>query len=94
MAAKSIVARSFQVSGRVQGVGFRYFVLQLAEQLALRGHVRNTREGAVEVYAIGTPEGLSALGEQLWAGPPLARVDDVKESPVEMLPTDSFQVKY
>ena len=51
-------ARRFFVAGRVQGVGYRYFVQELAQELGLRGYVRNLRDGRVEVLAIGSPETL------------------------------------
>jgi acylphosphatase len=65
------------VRGRVQGVGFRWFVVDQARRLALTGKVRNLREGAVEVEARGTRAALELLLEKLREGPTLARVKDV-----------------
>ena len=74
-------ARRFFVAGRVQGVGYRYFVQELAQELGLRGYVRNRRDGRVEVFAMGTPEKLRQLGKELAKGPMMARVTDVNEEP-------------
>ncbi len=65
------------VQGRVQGVGFRYFVLDRARELHLKGIVRNLRNGDVEVIAEGPQGSLEALLAVLKVGPPAARVDNV-----------------
>jgi len=62
--------------GRVQGVGFRYFVRQQAEELGLVGWVRNLRDGRVELVAEGRRELLQQLAEALRRGPPGAQVDE------------------
>jgi acylphosphatase len=79
------LARLYHVRGRVQGVGFRYFVEQTANALGVRGWVRNVDDGSVEVYAVGTPAQLSELAGLLWKGPRWAEVRGVEESeaPVE-----------
>ena len=64
-------------SGRVQGVGFRYFVLRHAEAAGLRGYVRNLRDGRVEFLLQGTPAGVDSVIEQIRAGPAHARVTEV-----------------
>jgi len=74
------LARRFLVRGRVQGVGFRWFVEREAHILGLAGWVRNNSDGRVEVFAQGTPEQLSGLRARLQQGPRAARVDDVEES--------------
>ncbi len=66
------------VRGRVQGVGFRYFVQDEAQKLGLIGWVRNNSDGAVEVLAVGSAEQLVALHGRLRSGPRAARVDDVE----------------
>ena len=71
--------RQFLVRGRVQGVGFRWFVEREAQMLGIRGWVRNNLDGAVEVLAIGTREQLLAFRGKLREGPRAARVDDVEE---------------
>jgi acylphosphatase len=69
----------FLVQGRVQGVGFRWFVHREASELELRGWVRNTEEGDVEVVASGTAEDLAELRASLRKGPRGSRVDRVIE---------------
>jgi acylphosphatase len=69
----------FLVQGRVQGVGFRWFVQREASELDLRGWVRNTDEGHVEVVASGTVEDLAELRASLRRGPRGSRVDHVIE---------------
>lgn len=66
------------VEGRVQGVGFRFFVVDLAYALGLRGWVRNTYDGQVEVLAEGEREALERLLAELHRGPRSAYVTDVK----------------
>lgn len=69
----------FLVRGRVQGVGFRWFVHREASELELRGWVRNTEEGDVEIVASGEPPDLAELRASLRRGPRGARVDNVIE---------------
>ena len=68
------------VYGRVQGVGFRYFVIQKAHTLALRGYTRNESDGSVEVLAQGPHPALEQLLSYLRQGPSAARVRDVRVS--------------
>jgi acylphosphatase len=69
----------FLIQGRVQGVGFRWFVHREASELDLRGWVRNTEEGDVEVVASGTAEDLAELRASLRRGPRGSRVDRLIE---------------
>jgi acylphosphatase len=77
----------FRLAGRVQGVGFRYFVRHRALTLEIQGWVRNTPDGSVEAEATGPEQALAALEAELWKGPPGARVDRVERvklpAPVE-----------
>ncbi len=77
---KAIEARRFLVRGRVQGVGFRWFVEREAHILGVAGWVRNNADGSVEVLAQGTRDQLSGLRSRLRQGPRAARVDGVEES--------------
>ena len=77
--------RRFYVSGRVQGVGYRYFACDAADRQGVCGYARNLRDGRVEVYAIGTEEQLRALLAELRRGPRLARVENVSEAEAELL---------
>lgn len=67
------------VRGRVQGVGFRWFVAQQARALGLAGWVRNNEDGSVEVAACGAESVLLDLRRRLAEGPPAARVDAVDD---------------
>jgi acylphosphatase len=73
-----LVARRFLVSGRVQGVGFRYFTIEVAAAEALHGWVRNLADGRVEVLAEGDREAIDRLERRLRRGPPAGRVDAVE----------------
>ncbi|MEO6982208.1 MAG: acylphosphatase [Edaphobacter sp.] len=73
------MVRHYFVKGRVQGVGFRWFVQREAAELGLRGWVRNTDEGHVEVLAAGPAEDLSELKDALRKGSRGSRVDAVVE---------------
>ncbi|HKQ19663.1 MAG TPA: acylphosphatase [Candidatus Eisenbacteria bacterium] len=66
-----------RVSGRVQGVGFRYFVCERAEALGVAGSVRNLPAGSVEVEAEGPRDALETLLRELNEGPPHAQVANV-----------------
>jgi len=66
------------VHGRVQGVGFRYFVVTRARALGLTGTARNLADGTVEVYAEGDRAGLAQLERELRRGPPAADVSRVE----------------
>ncbi len=69
----------FLIKGRVQGVGFRWFVHREASELELHGWVRNTEDGDVEIVAAGTPEDLTDLRASVKRGPRGSRVDRVIE---------------
>ncbi|HMB83667.1 MAG TPA: acylphosphatase [Terriglobales bacterium] len=87
-------ARRFLVRGRVQGVGFRWFVEREANILGIAGWVCNNPDGNVEVLAMGTREQLAGLRSRLQEGPRAARVDDVEESESEPIAgLNSFQVR-
>jgi len=77
---KAIEARRFVVRGRVQGVGFRWFVEREAHILGIAGWVRNNHDGSVEVLAQGTRDQLSGLPSRLREGPRAARVDHIEVS--------------
>lgn len=70
----------FIVNGRVQGVGFRWFVMREAARLDLAGYVRNLPDGTVEVVARGPAAALTSLESALAHGPPAARVGSVDKT--------------
>ena len=86
-------ARLYRVKGRVQGVGFRYFVEQAANGLGLRGWVRNRDDGSVEVYAAGSAAQLSELAGLLRKGPRLAEVRGVDELEAQLEEHYGFSVR-
>ena len=71
----------FRVTGRVQGVGFRWWTRSLATRLGISGSVRNLPDGTVAVHARGSDEQLRDLQAQLAEGPPGARVEAVEPLP-------------
>lgn len=78
-------AKRFYVSGRVQGVGFRFFAERTAASLGVGGYVRNLFDGRVEVYAIGSADQMEALRNALQRGPRMADVDRVDELDADIL---------
>jgi len=85
--------RRFLVSGRVQGVGFRWFVEREAATLGVSGWVKNRDDGRVEVMATGSREQLATLYRLLQRGPRAARVDEVAASSAPFLDAKSFGIE-
>ena len=79
-------ARRIYVSGQVQGVGYRYFARNAAEQIGLSGYVKNLGDGRVEVYAIGLPVQLERLVSELRRGPRHASVEELVQEEAGLLP--------
>ena len=69
--------------GRVQGVGFRWFVHQAAERCGVSGWVRNLPDGGVEVLAEGVADAVEGLVRAVKSGPRFSRVDTVEQEDVE-----------
>jgi acylphosphatase len=72
-----LVARRFLISGRVQGVGFRYFVDARATAEGVHGWVRNLPDGRVEALLEGDEDSVDRVEAALWQGPSGAVVEDV-----------------
>lgn len=88
-----MAAYRYLVNGRVQGVGYRYFVLREAQALGVAGFARNLADGRVEVIAEG-PDGLLADFEaRLREGPGFARVEAVDRSPIPPRGGQGFQIR-
>ena len=87
--------RRWIVRGRVQGVGFRWFVGREAQRLGLGGFALNRPDGTVEVVSQGSEEALDAMERTLTRGPPMARVDAVERLhvPAELQVPKSFDIK-
>ena len=77
------VIRHVTISGRVQGVGYRYWVEQQARALGLEGWVRNRRDGSVEALFAGPADVVSDMVVSSRRGPSSARVDAVQEEPAD-----------
>jgi acylphosphatase len=76
-----VAEAGYRVTGRVQGVGFRWWTRSLATRLGLSGSVRNLPDGSVVVHARGTDEQLAELRVRLAEGPPGARVTSLDPLP-------------
>ena len=83
------------ISGRVQGVGFRWFVVRQAERLNIQGWTRNLADGRVEVLAAGHDEDLLKFEKAISNGPRLSRVDNVEkiDVPHELVHGKAFNIK-
>ena len=75
------VSRRLRIRGLVQGVGYRWSMLQEARRLGVHGWVRNRRDGSVEAAVAGPPLALEALVAWAKRGPPGSSVESVEESP-------------
>ncbi len=72
------------ISGRVQGVGFRWFAEREAQSRDVCGYARNLEDGRVEVLAQADPETLQAFFETLHRGPRASHVEDIQKMPVDV----------
>ena len=87
----SLVCRRCVVSGRVQGVGYRNFVREVASREKVSGYVRNLSDGSVEVVLCGGMESIERVERSLLAGPSAARVDGVEST---LRPLEAFQSEF
>jgi acylphosphatase len=78
-----MIARKYLLSGRVQGVGFRYFTQRVAARHQVRGYVKNLEDGRVEALAQGPEKVVEAFKHDIAAGPQYSRVDEVEEIVLE-----------
>ena len=91
-----LVCLRWVVEGRVQGVGYRWYALNHAQTLGVRGWVMNRDDGAVEVVGLATAKTAAELEAILAKGPPGARVTRItkEEVPHQFVESKSFQVKH
>lgn len=84
-----------KIAGRVQGVGFRYFVVQKAKETGITGWVKNTVDGGVLVMAQGDEIDLRTFIDYLHIGPTCARVDKISKYKMELITVfNNFSIKY
>lgn len=90
-----MTAKRYYVSGEVQGVGYRFFAVRVAQRLGIAGFVRNLRDGRVEVYAIGDASQHEDLRLALERGPNAARVSSVIDLEAEFVArySDGFAIE-
>jgi acylphosphatase len=88
-----VPAYRYVVSGRVQGVGYRYFVLRQADALGVAGFARNRADGTVEVVAEGDETALADLEARLRQGPAFAEVVDVSREGVRERGSNGFHIR-
>jgi acylphosphatase len=87
-----MIARRAVVSGRVQGVGFRFFASRAARELGVNGWVRNLPDGSVETFAEGPEEAVAGYLERLRQGPRGGRVTSLSEEESAPQGHDSFEI--
>ncbi|MDY0959232.1 acylphosphatase [Sphingomonas sp. CFBP8993] len=86
-----MVGRHLRITGRVQGVGYRYWFLGRAESLGLTGWVRNRADGSVEAVVQGPEDKAVRIIAEAESGPPAARVGRVETTE---LPTDTTLIQF
>lgn len=87
-------AVAIHVTGRVQGVSFRWYTQERARELGVSGWVRNEPDGSVALHAEGDDHAVDALVEWCRAGPALARVRNVAVRETAVTGATSFEVAY
>lgn len=82
-------AARYQIFGRVQGVGYRYFAQRAGQELELRGWVKNLADGSVAVAALGPGPHLRQFEQRLRSGPPAAQVTRIEVRPWQPKPEET-----
>jgi len=88
-----MVSLRLTITGRVQGVGFRYAMQHEAARRGVRGWVRNRRDGSVEALVQGEARAVEALVAWARQGPPGARVSELQTTAVEEPPHSGFELR-
>lgn len=87
-----LIARTYRVRGRVQGVGFRFFVKHHADALGVRGLVRNEDDGSVFAYAVADPATIDEFSAAIHRGPQFSDVRGVEVKEAEIKKFSSFRI--
>jgi acylphosphatase len=88
-----MIARHCIITGRVQGVGFRYFTHRTAGEHNIKGWVRNLPSGAVEMCAIGDDDAMARFMDEVERGPSLAMVEHIEIRDVEPESYSGFSIE-
>ncbi|HLO19067.1 MAG TPA: acylphosphatase [Sphingomicrobium sp.] len=88
------IARHLSIVGRVQGVFFRSWSREQAEELGVAGWIRNRPDGHVEAHVEGELGAVEQMIERLRDGPPSAQVDDVRIWDADVFDFDGFEVRH
>lgn len=93
---RGLLCRRWTLTGRVQGVGFRWFVMAMAQEMGVRGWTANTADGAVEVVGLASAETIEQFGALLAKGPPAARVVGAvcEDIPHDVVESKLFVIKH
>ncbi|NQU55279.1 MAG: acylphosphatase [Bacteroidetes bacterium] len=90
-----MIQYEIKITGRVQGVGFRYFARLKASEIGINGWVKNSRDGGVLIVAQGNETDINTFIDYLQIGPTRARVNKISKYKIELLNDfDNFSVKY
>jgi acylphosphatase len=93
MTTESLVHRNMRISGRVQGVGYRYSARSVALQLSIKGFIRNLPGGDVYIEAEGNPDQMTAFENWCRHGPTRARIDTVNSNSDEIVGFSDFEIR-
>jgi acylphosphatase len=88
-----LIGRKYVISGRVQGVGFRYHAQRAAQELGVTGWARNLEDGRVEVQGNGTVEGLNEFEARLRKGPMGSDVRGFETVEVGVMVGEGFRIR-
>ena len=87
------IARHYTIGGRVQGVGFRYFVYDAAQRESVSGWVRNRHDGRVEAFAEGEADAVERFDASIRQGPSLSRIGHVDVEETKPTGSSGFEIR-
>jgi acylphosphatase len=88
-----LIARHYLISGRVQGVGFRYFAERAAHEAGVTGWVRNLADGSVEAHAQGNRAQIDRFESKLRQGPPRSEIRAFESQEASPTQSNGFQIR-